>query len=97
MNITETYNARNVGMKQEILDMKSDFVNSLDGLKSDICSKFSNINNQLVIVKHDLKLRMEDIVFESLLKVKDSIIEALSGDNAKLHERVENMRVEFPH
>ena len=43
MNVTETYNTRNAGMKQEILDMKNEFIDeSLDGPKLDMCSKFSN-------------------------------------------------------
>ena len=55
-------------------------------------SKSSKINDQLVIVKHDLKVSMEDLLSESLSKVKDSIIEALREDNAKLNQRVENLK-----
>ena len=46
-------------------------------------SKFFNINDKLVIVnKHGLKVSMENLVSESLLKVKDSVIEVLCKDNA---------------
>ena len=37
MNVTETYNKRTAGMKQEILDMKNEFIKSLDGLICQIC------------------------------------------------------------
>ena len=56
-----------------------------------MCSKFSNINNQLLILKHDLKVSMEDLVSESLSIAKDFIIGALLEDNAKLHQMVENL------
>ena len=53
MNVTKTYNTWNVGVKHDILDMKNEFIKSLDGLKSDMCSKFANINDQLSVVgKH---------------------------------------------
>ena len=48
MNVTETYNTRNAGMKQELVGMKNEFIKSLDDLKSDTRSKVSNINNQLI-------------------------------------------------
>ena len=38
-------------------------------------------------MKYDLKVNVEDLVSVSLLK--DSIIEVLQEDNAKLHRRVE--------
>ena len=56
-----------------------------------MCSKFSNINNQLLILKHDLKVSMEDLASESLSIAKDFIIGALLEDNAKLHQMVENL------
>lgn len=47
--------------------MKNEFIKSLDSLKSDMCSTFSNMNDQLVIVKHDLKVSMDNL---NLSKVK---------------------------
>ena len=49
MSNSEIYNTRNAGMKQEISDMKNDFMKSFDSLKPDILDKFNNINNKLVI------------------------------------------------
>ena len=49
MSNSKIYNTRNAGMKQEISDMKNDFMKSLDSLKLDIHHKFNNINDKLVI------------------------------------------------
>ena len=50
MSNSEIYNTRNAGMKQEISDMKNDFMKSLDSLKLDINDTF-NINDKLVTIK----------------------------------------------
>ena len=49
------------------IHMKNEFIKSLGGLKLDMCSTFSNMNDQLVIVKHDLKVSMDNL---NLSKVK---------------------------
>ena len=51
MSNSKIYNARDAGMKQEICDMKNDFMKSLGSLKLDINDKFNNINDKLVIIK----------------------------------------------
>ena len=38
-------------MKQEISDMKNNFMKSSDSLKLDINDKFNNINDKLVTIK----------------------------------------------
>ena len=47
MSNSEIYNTRNAGMKQDISDMKNDFIKSLDSLKLDINDKFNKINDKL--------------------------------------------------
>ena len=47
MSNSEIYNTRNAGMKQDISDMKNDFIKSLDSFKLDINDKFNNINDNL--------------------------------------------------
>ena len=61
---------RNAGMKQEIFDMKNDFMKSL-------FNKFNNINDKVVTIKSGFKEDLDDLVAESPSKIKDSIIEAL--------------------
>ena len=91
MSNSEIYNTRNAGMKQEISDMKNDFVKSLDSLKLDINDKFNNINDKLVTIKSGFKENLDDLVAESLSKIKDSIIEALHEENSLLHQKIEKL------
>ena len=78
-------------MKQEISDMKNDFVKSLDSLKLDINDKFNNINDKLVTIKSGFKENLDDLVAESLSKIKDSIIEVLREENSLLHQKIEKL------
>ena len=91
MSNSEIYNTRNAGMKQEISDMKNDFMKSLESLKLDINNKFNNINEKLVTIKSGFKENLDDLVAESLSKIKDSIIEALHQENSLLHQKIEKL------
>ena len=42
---------------------------------------FNNINEKLATIKLGLKKKLDDLVAESLSKMKDSIIEALPWEN----------------
>ena len=55
MSNSEICNTRNAGMKQEICDLRNDFMKSLDSLKLDISDKLNNINGKLVTIKLGLK------------------------------------------
>ena len=75
--------------------MKNDFIKSLDSLKLDINDKFNNINDKLVTIKSGFKENLDDLVAESLSKIKGPITEALLEENSLLHQKIENWRVEF--
>ena len=47
-------------MKQEMSDMKNDFMKSLDSLELDTDNKFNNINDKLVTIKSGFKENMDD-------------------------------------
>ena len=47
-------------MKQEMSDMKNDFMKSLDSLELDTNNKFNNINDKLVTIKSGFKENMDD-------------------------------------
>ena len=64
-------------MKQEIQDLKSVFESSINQVKVSIDGKFSEINLQLKDIKESFASTVNDIVTKSILKVKNSIIEAL--------------------
>ena len=68
-------------MKQEISDMKNDFMKSLESFKLDINDKCNNINEKLVTIKSGFKENLDDLVTESLSKIKDFIIEALCEES----------------
>ena len=51
MSNSEIYNTRNAGMKQEICDMRNDFMKSLYSFKLDINDKLDNINGKVVTIK----------------------------------------------
>ena len=72
------------GVKQEIQDLKSGLESSINEVKVIIDGKFSEINSQLKDIKESLASTINDIVTKSILKVKDSIIEALKEENIKL-------------
>ena len=91
MSNSEIYNTRNAGMKQEISDMKNDFMKSSDSLKLDINDKFININDKLVTIKSGFKENLDHLVAESLSKIKNSIIEALREENSLLHQKIEKL------
>ena len=91
MSNSEIYSTRNAGMKQEISDMKNDFMKSSDSLKLDINDKFININDKLVTIKSGFKENLDHLVAESLSKIKNSIIEALREENSLLHQKIEKL------
>ena len=57
-------------------------------LKSDINNKLHNINKQLATIKSIFKVNFEDLVVESLSKIKTSIDEALYEENSKRHQKI---------
>ena len=63
--------------KKEIQDLKSRFESLINQAKVSIDAKFSEIDLQLRDIKESFASTINDIVTESTLKVKDSIIEAL--------------------
>ena len=65
------------GVKQEIQDLKSVSDSSVNQVKVSIDGKFSEINLQLKDIKESFASTVNDIVTESILNVKNSIIEAL--------------------
>ena len=64
-------------VKKEIQDLKSRFESLINQAKVSIDGKFSEIDLQLRDIKESFASTINDIVTESTLKVKDSIIEAL--------------------
>ena len=87
----ETYNTLNVGIKQDIINIKNDFPKSLENLKFGISDKFKNINGQLVTFNSNFQENLKHLIAESFSNIKDFIIEALHEKNSKLHQAIEKL------
>ena len=80
-------NNRLIGMKQDLQDKRTEFTQSLAAIRGSMNEKFQNINWQLFNIKYDLTKTMEDIVNDSLSKVKDAIIKELRAENLKRQQK----------
>ena len=80
-------NNRLIGMKQDLQDKRTEFTQSLAAIRGSMDEKFQNINWQLFNIKYDLTKTMEDIVNDSLSKVKDAIIKELRAENLKRQQK----------
>ena len=78
-------------MKEDILDFKNEFTSSIESLKSSNDEKFNLVNEQFDNIRTDIKRNVAVIVADSLLEVKNSIIEALKAENLKLQQKVEKL------
>ena len=78
-------------MKQNLADFKNDFNSSFPCLKSSIDQKFNIINSRLDEIEANIQKNIIDVVNESIMSIKDSIIDALQEENIKLRSRVEQL------
>ena len=85
---SESHNTRLSGMKQDLVDFKIDFNSSLSCLKNSIDQKFNRINSRLDQVEGNIQNNITDVVNESIMSIKDSIIDALKEENMKLQSRI---------
>ena len=60
-------------------------------LKNSIDQTFNNINNLLDQIVGNIQKNTTDVVNESIMSIKDSIIDVLKEENVKLHSRVEQL------
>ena len=78
-------------MKQEIHDFKNDFSTQLSDLSNSLNEKFHSLYKLLGESEGKIKANINDIVTESLMSVKDLIIQALKAENLKLKSRVNSL------
>ena len=77
MASSELHNTRLSGMKKDLVDFKNDFNSSLSCLKNSIDQKFNSINSRLDQREANIQKNITDVVNESIMSIKDSIIDAL--------------------
>ena len=74
---------------QEFLDHKNEVGAFNSNLKDEIQQKFETINNRVNTMENSIKTISSFQVSESIMKVKDSVIDALQDDNLKMQKEVE--------
>ena len=88
---SESHNTRLGGVNQELHDFKNEFSTQLSDLSHSLNDKFDSLQKRLGESERKIKANINDIVTESLMSVKDSIIEALKAENLKLKSRVDSL------
>ena len=74
---------------QEFLDHKNEVGAFNSNMKDEIQQKFETINNRVNTMENSIKTILSFKVSGSIMKVKDSVIDALQDDNLKMQKEVE--------
>ena len=82
-------NTRLGGIKQEFQEFKNSFQVMISDLRLDMERKFENTNKRLEELNDHLKTNIVDQMNESMMSIKDTIINTLKEDNARLGNKVE--------
>ena len=83
------------GIKQEIQEFKAEFNSLLIHLKNEIQMKFGNINNKLNETENNIKSSITKQVNESVIGIKESIIDTLKEENQLLKRKVLKLEHKF--
>ena len=84
-------NTRLSRVKHELSIFKSEFSSSFEKLKDSITVKFSDINAQLDNIEKNIKKSVTEEVNESIMSIKNTIIDALEEENLKLQNEVKKL------
>ena len=79
-----------VGIKREIHEFKSEFHSLLADLKNEIQTKYGN-NRKLNEIENNIKSNITEQVNESIISIKESIINALKEENKLFKSKVLNL------
>ena len=92
---SDSHNTRLGGVKQELQDLKKDVNSSLADFKASIDTKFDVISNRLNAIEENFQRHVNDIITkelnESVMSIKDSIIDALKEENFRLQQKVQHL------
>ena len=75
-------------IKQEILHLKNEVNTLMSNFKGEIQQKFATVNKRINTMESSVKTIMSDQVSERIMRVKDSVIEALKENNLKMQKRL---------
>ena len=82
-------NTRLGRIKQDFQEFKNGFQVMISDLRLDMERKFENTNKRLEELNDHLKTNIVDQMNESMMSIKDTIIDTLKEDNARLGNKVE--------
>ena len=92
---SDSHYTRLEGVKQELQDLKKDFSSSLADFKTSIDTTFDVIMNPLNAIKENFQRHVNDIITkelnESVMSIKDSIINALKEETFRLQQKVQHL------
>ena len=92
---SDSHNTRLEGMKQELQDLKKDINLSLADFKASIDKKFDVTSNILNATEENFQRNVNDIITkelnESVMSIKDSIINALKEETFRLQQKVQHL------
>ena len=75
------HNTRLGNTKQEIQEFKAEFNSLLVDLKNEIQTKIEDVNNKLDGIKKNIKINITEQVNESVISIKEVIIDALKEES----------------
>ena len=87
-----TENTRLGGIKQEFQEFKNSFQVTISDLRFDMERKFENTKKRLQELNDHLKTNIADQMNESVMSIKDTIIDALKENNSQLPNKVELLK-----
>ena len=85
-------NTRLGGIKQEFQEFKNSFQVTISDLRFDMERKFENTKKRLQELNDHLKTNIADQMNESVMSIKDTIIDALKENNPQLPNKVELLK-----
>ena len=85
-------NTRLGGIKQEFQEFKNSFQVMISDLRFDMERKFENTKKRLQELNDHLKTNIADQMNESVMSIKDTIIDALKENNPQLPNKVELLK-----
>ena len=92
---SDSHNTRLGGVKQELQDLKKDVSLSSADFKASIDTNFDVISNRLNATEENFQRYVNDIIAkklnESVMSIKDSIIDALKEENFRLQQKVQHL------
>ena len=83
-----TENTRLGGIKQEFQEFKNSFQVTISDLRFDMERKFENTKKRLQELNDHLKTNIADQMNESVMSIKDTIIDALKENNSQLPNKL---------